>query len=387
MCLEYTQTYICGTKPTTSDAVTLLNSEYTISRDDLQSGCTAAVADRHCAMASETSVAAGGTWMINGLAVTKDCWAWQREYSCLASSFISDCGSHANDQSCTQIASACLSKGGDGACVHREKRYRCGGAHAPVAQQGAREGSREWPGERGDGCGARSDNRQPVSGGRLRSGFHFYCDPSIHQKRPATDKTIEVLTSADAMQKLAADKLELNEARAVALVNPTHKSVVAYMRLQKERTQRAVWQINGLDYQAEHPQSAIGKQVVNEQRNRQQKATLVGLRQTHGLIYVGTSSCAICRAYGPVLRDFAAQNAMTVLAVSADGSPLTGWPEAVTDNGQLANMGLRVNGVPVTALFETATKKVTVLGFGFISQETLAERIHTLTKRQVGDGF
>ncbi len=63
------------------------------------------------------------TRMVDGVAVTRPCWAWQRSYSCVTRSAASDCSGLEDKGSCRFIREECLS--GAEACETWERVYEC----------------------------------------------------------------------------------------------------------------------------------------------------------------------------------------------------------------------------------------------------------------------
>lgn len=79
----------------------------------------------NCA-ADEASCTSGPeTRIINGVPITRACWAWERPVSCQAEGSESSCGVFEADQSCHKIQSDCLAQSEDGTCLQWEDRYRC----------------------------------------------------------------------------------------------------------------------------------------------------------------------------------------------------------------------------------------------------------------------
>ena len=250
---------------------------------------------------------------------------------------------------------------------------------------------------------------------RTDLGWHFYCDPPEEPEpeipAPAPElpplatppkpiKPPQVTVTPDqssSVARIEAMRAELEEARATAILDPSQENVVHYMYLQQEMVtkaalfadtwKRALWQSPDLDYTARHPQNQLGKQIVKIEKARIRQEMLAGLNDDYALIYVGSANCPVCQLYGPLLRRFAGEHQISVLAVSADGSTLAGWPEAVPDQGQLERMGLAGSPVPLTALFARAGRNVTILGAGLLAQDELARRIHSLTEQEPGDAF
>ena len=264
----------------------------------------------------------------------------------------------------------------------------------------------------GDGFGQRQ--WQPWCETRADLGWHFYCDPDEASQTleppPEAKAEVESETEPDnsaaaplpatpesATARITAMREHLLELRALAVLKPTHANLEAYMREQArfsemaglfaDRWRRVLWATPDLDYETHHPQTNLAKKAVQADLHSVRQTMMASLPERYGLIYVGTKRCPVCRIYGPHLRAFAGRWKLTVLAVSADGSALTGWPEAVPDRGQLARMNVRASMVPLTALFDRTDSAVTLLGIGFLAEEELIHRIHTLTSQETGDAF
>jgi len=261
-----------------------------------------------------------------------------------------------------------------------------GSVHAGTATTGdgftERFGERQWAGW----CEGRDD-----------LGWSFYCDPQ-EERRKAEDRAQEpaglpqppeAQAPPSALETLDGMRAHLAELRAAAILDPSHEKVEAYYREQARfmdiadafagRVRRVLWSTPDLDYEAVHPQGNLAKKAVQADLQRTRQTMMATLNRRYGLIYVGTAQCAVCKIYGPHLRRFAADWKLGVLAVSADGSALSGWPEAVPDRGQLAKMQVGRNIVPLTILFDRQTHRPRLLGVGFLSEEEIIYRIHSLT--------
>ena len=237
-------------------------------------------------------------------------------------------------------------------------------------------------------------------GGEASLGWHFYCDPA----REAEDESSETITENpssveedDAIATVAALQQELEKSRAVAVLDPTPENVAAYLTLQQQALSRAaafsdafrrvVWTTPELDYTLTRPVGALAKQLWSDARREERDAALAGLGERFGLIYIGHRACMGCQIFGPLLRAFAQRHGFDVLAVSLDGGPLEGWPEAVPDNGRAAQMGFDGVSLPAVALFDATTGETAPVGFGVLAEDQLAERIFVLTQTETGDDF
>ncbi len=235
-------------------------------------------------------------------------------------------------------------------------------------------------------------------GNETSLGWHFYCDPPPETAAPdpAASQPAPV-EWADPRAQVAALQQELEKSRATAVLDPTPENVAAYLELQQAALNRAaafsdafrrvVWTTPELDYTLTRPVGALAKQLWSDARREDRDAALAALGERFGLIYIGHRACMGCQIFGPLLRAFATRHGFDVLAVSLDGGPLEGWPEAVPDNGRAARMGFDGVSLPAIALFDAATGEVQPVGFGVLAEDQLAERIFVLTQTETGNDY
>ncbi len=238
----------------------------------------------------------------------------------------------------------------------------------------------------------------PGSGEGQGLGWHFYCDRADEPQRVGpTPAPPPGDTGQPATEGIEAMRKALEEARAVAILDPTPANVTDYLRLQQETLQKAaafsdafrrsVWATPELDYTLRRPVGALAKQIWSDERRGARDAALARLGERYGLIYLGHAGCAGCKVFGPLLRAFSLRHGLDVLAVSLTGEALEGWPEAVPDNGRAARFGLGNAPVPALVLFDVQTKKVVPVGFGVLAEDEMAERIFALTALEPGHDY
>ena len=99
-------------------------STVTVSRVD---GCGALASDAKCTPdpAGEVCSEPGETRIIDGVAVTQACWAWQRDFKCQSITQASDCSDYQANPQCTYVRDECLDDPQIGACQVATKIYRC----------------------------------------------------------------------------------------------------------------------------------------------------------------------------------------------------------------------------------------------------------------------
>lgn len=127
-CNEYRRTFRCDNKvgdPLPPNVV-YLNTEYTVTNDHPDmSQCQQFADNPNCKLASHVCVQPGGTRVINGLPVYKDCWEWKDDYTCASETLTSDCQDLANNPACKYQSSTCLDKLPGGQCGVKENTYQC----------------------------------------------------------------------------------------------------------------------------------------------------------------------------------------------------------------------------------------------------------------------
>ena len=161
-------------------------------------------------------------------------------------------------------------------------------------------------------------------------GWHFYCDrqEETRQTPPASAPPLQA-PGASATERILEMRRALEEARAMAILDPSTENVMAYLRLQQETLakaasfsdafRRTVWATPELDYTLKRPVGALAKRLWSDGRREDVAASLAGLGERYGLIYLGHPGCAGCRVFGPLLRAFAGRHGLDVLAVSLTG--------------------------------------------------------------------
>ena len=221
-----------------------------------------------------------------------------------------------------------------------------------------------------------------------REGWFWYRDPPPRKpgpapQAPATPTQPRELADFEAMQQ------RLETLKRVAVMNPSDGNLLAYMRYQRmvmdrsqvfaDRWQRLVWQEPDLDYSLSgRPTNTLAIAAFDERQRSRDSDAVRQLAATHGLIFVFRSDCPFCHRFAPVLKRFAQQHGLTVLAVSLDGGTLPEYPDARPDNGIAARLNARA--VPALYLTQPRQREVRTVGFGLMSDTELLERLAALAR-------
>jgi conjugal transfer pilus assembly protein TraF len=221
-----------------------------------------------------------------------------------------------------------------------------------------------------------------------REGWFWYRDPPPPKARPVPKKPVNParpreLGDFEAMQE------RLETLKRVAVMNPTDDNLMAYMRFQRmvmdrsqvfaDRWQRLVWREPSLDYASDgRPTNTVAIAAFDERQSERDTAAVRQLATTHGLVFVFRSDCPFCHRFAPILKRFAQQHGLAVLAVSLDGGTLSEYPDARPDNGIAARLNARA--VPALYLTQPSRREFRPVGFGMMSDTDLLERIASLAR-------
>ncbi len=218
-------------------------------------------------------------------------------------------------------------------------------------------------------------------------GWHFYCDP----KKEQPDKETKVqATPAQAREELKALQDKLEDLRIMSVMYPSHENVKNYIAFQQEQLERSAkfavsWRdvlrnTPELDYMVKTPNSTIGNSLLQEHRHKDQLKVLGRINERYGLFFFYAASCAYCQKFSPILKVFADNYGVSVMAISINGEVLPEWPNSEVNQGQAAKFGLEGKPVPATILFDNETGRLITVGYGLLTVSELEERIYELTR-------
>lgn len=131
-CVKYANRYDCPA-PLAAPlpaGVIYLGTEFEIIKDQLnESACTPLRTSSTCWKDSgPTCIEPGGTRIINGLAVTRDCWRYSETHACEDPSGVAEstCQPLEENPACTEVGtSVCVEKLPNGTCSHYERTFQC----------------------------------------------------------------------------------------------------------------------------------------------------------------------------------------------------------------------------------------------------------------------
>jgi conjugal transfer pilus assembly protein TraF len=234
-------------------------------------------------------------------------------------------------------------------------------------------------------------------------GWHFYEEPTPDEdpEVPAKSNTPPPPPAVAAPPK-AAELVEfewlqktLEDYRKIAIMSPTEANVRRYMELEArivsqasqfaDAAQRVAWTSPNLDPTLQgRPVNAKALEVFEQEQLASRTRSIAALGKDHVLFFFFRSDCPYCHAFAPTLAAFQTRHGVNVVAISIDGGPMPGFPEARRDNGIART--LNVTQVPAVFLAQPFTGKITPIGFGVLSESQLLERISIVSMDSAESG-
>jgi conjugal transfer pilus assembly protein TraF len=222
------------------------------------------------------------------------------------------------------------------------------------------------------------------------TGWFWYREPPPPVKPDVKDKP-PLAAGAPAekpaeVREFERFKARMEEARTIALFNPTPQNVERYVQYQTalvrlssqfaDAFQRVVWANPQYDFTLERPVNETGLDAYKQEQSDLNRQTLDRLAKTSVLYFFFKSNCPYCHAFAPILLGFAKATGIEVYPVSLDGGGLPEYPNPHRDRGQAAALGAAQ--VPAVFLANPATREVAPVAFGAVSEMELVNRLVTI---------
>ncbi len=225
-------------------------------------------------------------------------------------------------------------------------------------------------------------------------GWFWYQNPPIidedtKPKKQEATPTAPESPSQKAQRHMAAFKKKLDDAKVMALIDPTPHNVETYMRVQKEMVDRSehfskTWQQmvlthSDLNPEVKNPTAQYARHVQNDMATAEKTETITRLSKTYGLIYFFKSNCPYCTNFAPIVQMFADKYNWSVLAISLDGSASEVFKESRPDNG--IAQALDIKSVPALIAYNGETNDIIPISYAMTSLDQLENNVMAL----VGD--
>jgi len=182
-------------------------------------------------------------------------------------------------------------------------------------------------------------------------------------------------------------KKQIKVLKERAIMHPTEKNLVAYIRVQNylmdvsqtfaERWQQVIWTHPELDFSIAHPVNAQAIQIKQDEDSMYEHARIAHLAKDYGLFFIFASYCPYCHKEASMLKSFSQRYGISVIPISKDGKGLPEYPIPRPDTGIAAQ--LHVHSIPSLFLVNPKKRVVIPLAYGLISEPELIRRIISMT--------
>ena len=249
-----------------------------------------------------------------------------------------------------------------------------------------------------------------ICDGDAVDGWHFYCDPEVtsdpETETPLPAKEAQPVDAPQKEQKppSATEKIEAfrkhaDELKHQAILNPTAENLRAYMEVNRDMAQmagrfaaawqRVLFETPTLDANVKRPRVQIGEHIYQDQKLAAEKAALQRAASEAGLlfIYEDPTDCRICLAQAQILDGMRREYGIEILGVSADGSGIEYFPDAVPDRGQLEALGLQEHPRPLIVIVDPDTGESQLIGAGLLSEDQILDRIYVVREVPFGERY
>lgn len=221
-------------------------------------------------------------------------------------------------------------------------------------------------------------------------GWFWYEDPLIdtlegpkkeENEKPSQLTPIEKPKTAT--ERLNDVKEHLAELKAKAILEPTSENVKAYQKMQMNVVNQSeafskAWMMNvymnpSLDENVSNPSAQGARFVVYENERKNTDKIITGLKEIYGLFYFYSGSCAYCKAFAPIVKQFAGKYGWDVMAISLDGAPSDVFLNWQSDNG--ISQQWNVQTVPAVFAVNPENNDVIPVANGFTAIDAMEKRI------------
>lgn len=212
-------------------------------------------------------------------------------------------------------------------------------------------------------------------------GWHWYEQFAEESEEEKKDKPKE--ERYPATMALKEYQAELEEAKALAVMDPTPEKILNYQKLQYDVIERSgkfakAWMKNvythaEIDSTLQTPTFQLAKHIYRDERQDKIEQKIRGLSEEYGLFYFFKSECPYCKAFAPIVKSFSEKYNWEVLAISEFGETSEFFDRTVRDNGLAEIWG--VNSYPSLFAVNPKTGHVIPVANGMISVQQMEERI------------
>jgi len=209
-------------------------------------------------------------------------------------------------------------------------------------------------------------------------GFHWYNDPiKIQQNKKLQlhdQSNFSQLTKDNAERELIKLQKELNQFKALAVLNPTTRNIANYKKLQDQMTDRATifamqWKKTllmhpDLDYSLRYSHYNGMAGTVYQQDKQARLLAIHQLTKQYGLFFFYRGSHEMDKQFASVVKTFSLTHNVPIVALSVDKEMSPYFPLTKKDNGIVKRLNIR--HFPALMLVDPKQGLVKPFSYGFL---------------------
>ena len=227
-------------------------------------------------------------------------------------------------------------------------------------------------------------------------GFNWYGKVEQEKKEPEIKKPEDKQAPKATPKEEELPEYEKNigdlkrrhkEAHRRALDNPTNENLLAELYIEKEMMNKsklyaerrvAVAKLDAQFTDMQHHSNVLHRSVQDQVVAAEDSKKLKSLGKDWGLILQISEECPHCHVYGPIVKSFAKEHNIQLLAASKNGEDFDGI-EGVRDIGQMLLFNPK-RATPVLYLVKSDGKEVWPIDRGVRSANEIIQRIKQIDK-------
>ncbi len=142
-CSTYLNQHVCSAEipnPSNLNLTLVTQDQHIITEILNDSECRNYANDANCRLSTDSICTEGAqTRIINGMAIARDCWSYQKQYTCRGG-FVDQCSEY-EDNNCQLQNHSCIAHDTNGACTYATNTYQC---QSPATETNVSCGSQDY---------------------------------------------------------------------------------------------------------------------------------------------------------------------------------------------------------------------------------------------------
>lgn len=225
-------------------------------------------------------------------------------------------------------------------------------------------------------------------------GWFWYQDPEVLKDQEIkANKPSPLEKPLSAKEKLQNYKENLENKKAIALMDPSQINIKNYMVAQKNMSDRAMyfseqWQQvvltnPDLNPEIKNPTSQYLRHIKNDEKTDLETKILKEAAQDYGLFLFVSKDCPYCKAFAPVVQMFSQKYGFKVLVVSLQGVVDPGisnlFEDIKSNNGMAEAFG--IDQAPALMAYDAKNQDLIPITFGATSLDILQNNFISLIQK------